>query len=142
MNPVQIDAVVAHWHEAEPERERLVGLIAAHLPQSTAWPPAERSAWIVDAVDRMHGLLPCPTDLAREAAIATSARPSTHASALIIERDALLAGLAELLGPMDEALRCAWRCACQLFAETVAELSMAPFGARPSTADLSPEAVP
>ena len=48
-----------------------------------------------------------------------------------LEQEALLAGLHESLGDMDDDVARAWRHACHLFAEVIAARTLAPFGVPP-----------
>jgi hypothetical protein len=132
MSPEQIDAVVTSWSALQAfPIERLRRSIAVHLPPNECWPADEHAAWIMRTVDRLHGLLDRPGLLAIEAAEVIAERKPCGPGSLALEQEALLAGLHESLGDMDDDVARAWRHACHLFAEVIAARTLAPFGPRP-----------
>lgn len=134
MSPEQIEAVVTSWAALQTvPRERLRRSIAVYLPADAPWPPEDRAAWIVRTVERFHCLLDRPAVLASETAGVIDERTPCGPGSLVVEQEALLAGLRDCLDGMDDDVAQAWRQACHLFAEVIAARTIAPFAELPKS---------
>ena len=126
MTPVQISRVAATWRAAVRRRSDLQFAIADNLPAGTRHVDA-KAEWIMQTVDRLVPLLVSPTQLCVAAKDMVEQRGTVTTADLIASRDALLAGLAKVLGPQSEATLAAWNQACGLFADVIAALVVNPF---------------
>jgi hypothetical protein len=125
MTPDQIDTVVSMWHTARRD-SRLLESIAAGFPPTD--PEASRHAdWVVRAVTRLAPMLDRPTSFAPAAAALALERAPLGLDELAADRDALLSGLAVVLGPLQPEELQAWQLAIELFAEIIADLAFEPF---------------
>ena len=126
MTPVQISRVTATWRAAGRRRPELQTAIADNLPIGTRHVEA-KAEWIMQTVDRLVPLLTKPTELCVAANEMVERRETVTTADLIASRDALLAGLAYVLGPPSEPTLVAWNQACGLFADVIAALVVNPF---------------
>jgi hypothetical protein len=126
VTPIQISRVAATWRAAERRRSDLQTAIAGNLPPGTRHVEA-KAMWIMQTVDRLLPLLASPTQLCDAAHDMVERRGTVTTADLIASRDALLAGLAHVLGPPSEPTLVAWNQACGLFADVIAALVVNPF---------------
>lgn len=130
MTPEQISLVVRRWTSLGRRREVLGWAVATHLRGTD---PMGRAAWLIQAVDRLHPLLETPARFALVAGDLVGRRAPVTADELAADRDALLAGLEDVAGPLSEEETAAWRQACDLVAECLTALALAPFDPPPAT---------
>jgi hypothetical protein len=127
MTPQEIADVVATWQSVAPRRAELLEHVAANLPASELWPPRERAAWILEAVDRSAGCFGQPTALADVATAMAAGHRARGVAALREDGEALVLGL-QLAGARGGESPVAWRRAWQLLGELVASVTLRPFG--------------
>jgi hypothetical protein len=126
VTPAQILMVDATWRAASARPAELRAAIAANLPTDSR-DADERARWIMRTVDRLAPLLTSPTQLCIAANEIIERRGTVTSADLVAWRDAMLAGLNEVLGPQPEATLVAWHQACGLFADVIAALIVNPF---------------
>jgi hypothetical protein len=109
------------------------------LPEGTRHVDA-KADWIMQTVDRLVPLLTRPTQLCIAAQDMVERRGIVTTADLVASRDALLAGLAHVLGPPSEPTLAAWNQACGLFADVISALVVNPFckGSRPPRRQIRP----
>jgi hypothetical protein len=123
---VQISRVAATWRAAGRRRWDLKAAIASNLPDGTRHVD-DKAEWIMQTVDRLVPLLTSPTQLCIAAQEMVERRGPMTTADLVASRDALLAGIAHVLGPQSEQTLVAWHQACGLFADVIAALVVNPF---------------
>jgi hypothetical protein len=126
MTPLQIDEVVRSWRSACEQRDELRRGITAHLPQGSM-PVDARADWILQTVDRLLPVLATPHEVATTATAMAALRHAVTSSELRSDKQALMAGLEAVLGPLSEECTLAWHRACGLFGDVIAELIFNPF---------------
>ena len=131
MSPEQIGIVAGSWRMATGQRALLLGAMGERLGDCDGWPADARALWLLDAVTALEPLLSRPAELAEAAAPIATCRRTCGRDNLVDEGDALLAGLDQVLGPLDERARRAWRQAWHLLAEIIAGMTLAPFAPAP-----------
>jgi hypothetical protein len=129
MTPQEIDEVVRSWRSACRHRSTLWAAIRAHLPEGSMCAD-ERADWIIGTVDCLHVMLASPNRLAVAAIEMAERRKAVTSADLQSDRDALMAGLETVLGPLSEDCTMAWHRACGLFADVIAGLIFNPFRER------------
>jgi hypothetical protein len=126
VTPTQIVRVDSTWRAASTRRTELRAAIAANLPPHTTTAD-ERAKWIMRTVDRLVPLLASPTQLCIAANEIIVRRGTVTSADLVAWRDALLAGLEDVLGTQPEPTLVAWNQACGLFGDVIAALIVNPF---------------
>jgi hypothetical protein len=125
MTPDQIDTVVSMWHRARRD-PGLLEAIADGFPPSDA-EACHHADWVIRAVTRLSPMLDRPTQFGPAAAALAVERAPVQLAELAADRDALLTGLATVLGPLGPDDLRAWHLAIELFAEIIADLAFEPF---------------
>ena len=126
MSPDDIDEVVTRWSQAASEPHLLHLAIAERLDGSLRF-RNQRAQWIIEAVTYLSAALEHPGTFASTAAELLAQRPHVTITELTNERDALIAALNDLSGPLEGAALRSWTLAIGLFAEFVAATGLNPF---------------
>jgi hypothetical protein len=126
MSPDDIDEVTVRWNLAASEPQLLHLAIAERLTGSIRF-RNRRADWIIETVTCLSEVLEHPGTFASRAADLLSQRPFVTTDELANERDALLAALTDLCGPLEGAALRSWTLAIGLFAEFVAATGLHPF---------------
>jgi hypothetical protein len=126
MTPQEIDEVVRSWRSACRQRGVLRDAIVAHLPEGSMC-AGKRADWIIQTVDCLHVLLNNPNRVAVAAVEMATRRKAVTSGDLQTDRDALIAGIEAVLGPLPEECTMAWHRASGLFADVIAGLIFNPF---------------
>lgn len=114
------------WRAAVCRRSDLQAAIARNFPDGTR-NVEDKAEWIMQTVDRLVPLLTSPTQLCIAAQEMVKRQETVTTADLVASRDALLAGIADVLGPQSEPTLAAWHQACGLFADVIAALVVNPF---------------
>jgi hypothetical protein len=126
MSPDDIAEVTNRWHVATSEPQLLHLAIAEGLNGSLRF-RNRRADWIIEAVTRLSAALEHPGTFASTAADLLAQRPQVTIDELASEREALLAAVAALCGPLDSAALRSWTLAIGLFVEITAANGLHPF---------------
>jgi hypothetical protein len=126
MSPDEIAEVTTRWHMATSEPQLLHLAIAERLTGSVRF-RNRRADWIIEAVTCLSGALEHPTTFATLAGDLLSQRPHVTIDELASEREALVAAVADLCGPLDSAALHSWSLAIGLFVEITAANGLHPF---------------
>jgi len=126
MSPDDIAEVTTRWHLATSEPQVLHLAIAERLTGSLRF-RNQRADWIIEAVTCLSGALEHPGTFASMAADLLAQRPHVTIDELASEREALLAAVADLRGPLDDTALRSWTLAIGLFVEITAANRLHPF---------------
>ena len=97
MTPVQIFGVTATWRAVGRRRSDVQTSIANNVSEGSGHVDA-KAEWIMQTVDRVVPLLTSPTQLCCAAQEMIERRGTATTADLIASRDALLGGMADVLG--------------------------------------------
>jgi hypothetical protein len=125
MTPDQIDTVVSTWQSARRDPGLLEAIVNGFPPSDAE--AAQHGDWVFRAVSRLSPMLDRPTLFAPAAATLAYERAPVQLAELAADRDALLSGLQQVLGPLDPDDLRAWQLAIELFAEIICDLAFEPF---------------